>query len=84
MSIASFISEIVWNLGTRALAFSRRQTPEQVLREAATWEHNHMGIGPYNDQCATCGQRGVNANERCPGPPATQAARRKLEAREKK
>lgn len=43
------------------------------LTELATWDHPH-----YGRPCVVCGEPEPAPGAVCPGPPATQAARRRL------
>ena len=69
------------NLGSRIYAaahkFSRKRSPREHLEDVARWDRECMRL--MSSQCCVCG-RYVLAGTPCIGPPASQAARRKLEA----
>lgn len=79
--LGGLLTEVGWALGRRIAQFSRRRSEREVLEEQARWGRAHMGITPMNDMCVVCRQAPAYSTQRCPGPPATRAARAKLKAK---
>lgn len=79
---AAVAADFVFALGARAWraarAFTRRKTPREELESLARWELHHI-VGE-GERCVVCHHAGVDAHQLCPGPPATQEAKRKLAA----
>lgn len=75
-----WFADFVWALGLHIGHYSRKQTKREFLQEVATWDRGHIGLGPYNSKCLTCGRLvyDLATTEKCPGPPRTQWARKQL------
>lgn len=84
MSLAKLLSDTLFELGRAAWRFSRKRTEIEQLREAATWNANHMGCAELPHRCVVCGNAPVRDDRPCPGPRATQRARAKLAALERR
>lgn len=81
MGWADWIADLLWACAERAAAYSRTLSPRELLEEQARWGRPHMGLDASHTRCVVCGLDPAPAGELCPGQPAAQRARRKLEAR---
>lgn len=79
--LGDLLAETFWGVGRRVAKFTRRLSERQLLEEQAAWGHNHMGISASRSRCVVCERGPVRADERCPGPKATQRARALLKER---
>jgi hypothetical protein len=75
-ALADFFLRLGDGIIARIRKFNRKRTPRQHLEDVAEWDRPCISL--MNGRCAVCDKRVADTLGRCPGPPASQAARRKL------
>jgi len=76
--LTELVGNVIWQVGRKAMAFSRKLSPRELKEDFARWDRPHMP--DIDGTCVVCHALDVQLipKVKCPGSPAQQRARAEL------